>query len=343
MANTSTSTHPGAFTAHSSLTRRFFPIILLCLLLAFPSISVRGAADGLLLWFNVVLPTLSPFLICTQLVVALDGVRLLTSPFYPFLHAVFGLSLPGCYVLLCGLLCGYPLGAKLCADFCERGKITPGEANYLLSICNHPSPMFLLGYVRTQLGMSVPPLLLLGCLYLPVISVSWISRRVYLRRHLKNQHIPDTCSRTSICTCTPTPATQAPPSLDAVLLSTAETMVIIGGYIMLFSILAAWIGRLLFLPIQTQAMLSGMAEITTGIHRICTVFPTEKALLPVIASAAFGGCSGIFQTKSVIAGHSPTSENAGLSIRHYTVWKAVHATLSCVFFLLLQNFDAVCR
>lgn len=70
-------------------------ILLLALLLAFPGISIEGASGGLLLWYQVVLPTLSPFMICTQMVSVLGGMELLMKPFYPLLHGIFGLSLPG--------------------------------------------------------------------------------------------------------------------------------------------------------------------------------------------------------------------------------------------------------
>lgn len=153
----------------SSLLSRLLPVVLLGLLLAFPALSVAGAQSGLLLWFNVVLPTLSPFIICTQMVIALDAVELLIRPFYPAIRALFGLSPKGSYVLLCGLLCGYPLGARLCSQYLEGGSITKAEADYLLAICNHPSPMFLLGYVCSQIPFVVSPLLLMTCLYLPVL------------------------------------------------------------------------------------------------------------------------------------------------------------------------------
>lgn len=51
---------------------RFVPILFLILLLSFPALAVEGAANGLLLWFNVILPTLAPFIICTQ---AIDRVH----------------------------------------------------------------------------------------------------------------------------------------------------------------------------------------------------------------------------------------------------------------------------
>lgn len=310
--------------ARRPLPLRIIPILLLGVMLAFPALTVRGALSGLLLWFRVVLPTLAPFLICTQMVVALDGVRLLTRPFYPAIRALFGLSVPGAYILLCGLLCGYPLGARMCADFLTRGEITYGEAQYLLSVCNHPSPMFLLGFVVSQLQVKVPPALLLTCLYLPVLPLSLAARKVYQTGGDKNRK--------------PSPASQPgsgkpvpPPSLEDILFSTADTMVLIGGCIMLFSVLAIWIRYLPFFTPQVKACLAGFAEITTGINQICGVFPPRASLLPVVGAVAFGGLSGIFQTKSVI-------KNAGLSIRHYIIWKAVHACLSCMALTVLLRF-----
>lgn len=310
---TASSGHESAF----RLLSRCFPIALLCLLLAFPSLSVKGAANGLLLWFDIVLPTLAPFIICTQMVVALGGAELLTRPFYPAVHALFRLSRPGTYVLLCGLLCGYPLGAKLCGEFFVRGEITRQEADYLLSICNHPSPMFLLGFVGARLDHALPPAFLLACFYLPVIPVSLLSRRFYRPGHRYSSPAMTACSIPEKIT------------MEEVLLSTAETMVIIGGYIMLFSILAVWIQQIPLLSPEFKAFLTGVAEITTGVNQLCTAMPPKAAALPVIATVAFGGFSGIFQTKSVI-------KNAGLSIRHYSFWKIIHTICTCLIVTLLS-------
>ncbi|MBO4946455.1 MAG: nucleoside recognition protein [Lachnospiraceae bacterium] len=296
------------------------PILLLILLLIWPSRSIQGAQDGLLLWFQVVLPTLAPFMIATQLISSCGGMELLMRPFAPILRRLFGLSGPGGYVLLCGLLCGYPLGARLCADFSSRGIISKQEARYLLAICNHPSPMFLLGYVRKQLPLPISPVILTACLYLPVLPLSLLAKISYYGGVRTDP----------VQTNSDTPGTSRL-TLEEILMSTCDTMVIIGGYIMMFSILSAWIGQLDFLSARGQALLSGLAEITTGIHNICRTWNTDQCLLPVIGMTAFGGCSGIFQTRSVIR----VSKNAGLSIRHYVVWKAIHAFLSCMFMLLL--------
>ncbi len=298
------------------------PITALVLMLCFPSLSVTGAADGLNLWFQVVLPTLAPFMICTQAIAAFGGMEVLMKPFYPLIHSLFGLSLPGSYILLCGILCGYPLGARLCADFVKSGKITGEEAQYLFAVCNHPSPMFLMGYVRGQMAVNLSPICLILWLYLPILPISGAAARYY---HYQRSGSSD--KQLSAAGMPAANESAANRSLEDILMSTSETMVMIGGYMMLFSILSSWVRRIPGMPARMQAIITGVAEITTGVHQICGSFPAEEAVLPCMAVIALGGFSGIFQTKGVI-------KNAGLSIRHYVGWKAVHACLSGILVLL---------
>lgn len=316
-------------------------LVLLGLVLAFPSLSVQGASEGLLLWYQTVLPALAPFLILTQLLTVSGGAELLVKPVYPLLYRLFHVSAAGAYILLCGLLCGYPLGARLCSDYFRQGRISKNEARYLLAFCCHPSPMFLLGYVRQKLPAGIPSGILLLSVCLPIPLLSFLAQKLYrpqIRRGASSSSAP------------PQPA---PVSLEAILLSSAETMVLIGGCMMMFSIFALWIRQLSILPERLQALIAGAVEMTTGIHQISAVFPGYAAIPPALAAAAFGGISGIFQTKSVLSsscipektpkefvqyGARPpvTSKNAGgLSIRHYVLWKIIHAGLTCIAAQLL--------
>lgn len=80
-----------------------------------------------------------------------------------------------------------------------------------------------------------------------------------------------------------------------------ETMVKIGGYIMLFSILALYLTVFPFaMPPLLRPALLGAVEITTGIQAIAHSVPGMSGAMLIIGSAAFGGLSGIFQTKSVL-------------------------------------------
>ena len=119
--------------------------------------SDGGAEEGLSLIH--ILPTLLPFMICSGVIVALDGVGLLTRPFAPFFSGLLKLSPNGCFVLMSGLLCGYPMGAKTDSEFLDSRRISPAQARYLLAIANHPSPMLSLIHIspgrRTRSGPGI--------------------------------------------------------------------------------------------------------------------------------------------------------------------------------------------
>ena len=280
-------------------------LFFLILLLLSPGTALEGARKGLLLWAYTVLPTLLPFMIGTGVIAAMGAVGLVVKPFSPLLSGVFHFSQPAGFVFLTGLLCGYPMGAKMDRDLLERGQISWEEACYLLSICNHPSPMFLTGYTVME-------------------------GHYYDKKSKKNRKI-----RPSVWSGVSHTAPISSFSLDEHLMSCLETMEKIGLYIMLFSILSLYLFKLpLPGPVILKPALMGLLEITTGIQTICEHTSGLTGLLLVTASVAFGGISGIFQTRSVLTMHSGR-KNAGLSIRHYIFWKALHSLLSCVFFWIL--------
>ena len=297
-----------------------FAAAALFLLLLNPSLSLSGARNGLLLWSNTVLPTLLPFMIFAGMIGALGMVSMVTGPFLPILNKLFGLSAHGSFVLLSGLLCGYPMGARLDSDLLDQGALSEQEAQVLLAVSCYPSPMFLLGYTAEQLGKmpggSLPMYLVLLSLYLPAIPISFAARKLY---HYSGAALfsekRDGFSR--------------PFSFDQHLMDCFDTMVRIGLYMMLFSILASWLTALpAWVPLFVRCLLTSACEMTTGIHLSSLFLGGLTGQLMILWAAAFGGLCGAFQTKSVL-------KNARLSIWHYILWKLAHSLLSCLCFYLI--------
>ena len=352
-------------------------VLILLLLLSHPTLAYEGAKSGLLLWSQTVLPTLLPFMICSNVIVALDAIRFLTWPFQSILKNVLKLSPNGSYIFISGLLCGYPMGAKTCSEFLDDKRITGKEASYLLAICNHPSPMFLLGYVSGSLNGGISDWLLLASLYLPVFLLAVWARKIYRvgENEEKTENLErvrsmnrlnqisrgqsDHASRNQLEFASenrsndtsgsrldrssgsqsdhaagsfPVTPAKAALSFDRTMMGSVEVMVKIGGYIMLFSILAHYLEYLPLPGGPARALVLGFVEITTGIQALSVSTGGFLQGLAVVAVTAFGGLSGIFQTGSVISGNA---KNAGLSIRHYVMWKCLHSALSCGCFILL--------
>ncbi|MBQ7794988.1 MAG: nucleoside recognition protein [Lachnospiraceae bacterium] len=311
----------------------------------------EGARYGLLLWYNSVVPALFPFMVLSGLIVSGGGVQILMEPVYRLLRPFLPITKDGCYVLVSGLLCGYPMGAKTCADFVRDGQITEHEGRFLMAICNHPSPMFVLGYVYPFFAEFLPVWQLLICIYAPVILLAFIAKKVYQHSDHSNPNKKKGSERISNTrsNINPVKANEErnirKKSADETILSSIEILCKIGGYLVLFSIVIVFLRHAAWIPTPIRLALIGGMEMTTGIRELTASLPFLPAFISSIAALTFGGLSGIFQTKAVIAnssdsdaGPSSNEKKAGLSIRPYIFWKLIHAALSAgvAFFLCIM-------
>ena len=319
--------------------------ILMVFLLLYPRFAAEGARYGLLLWYTSVVPSLFPFMVLSSLIVSSGDVSLLMKPVRAFLGPWLPLSENGCYTLISGLLCGCPMGAKTCGDFVREGKLSVQEGRFLMAICNHPSPMFLLGFVCPLFEAGMHPSRLLLSIYLPLLPLAALAKRIYFP---VLPAPPSSGSR---------PQIQPAPALDTAILAAAEILCRIGGYLMLFSIVIVFLRRALWLPASLRIFLMGAMEMTTGVREVSASLPFPDSGTAAAAILAFGGICGIFQTRAVTAsgwpeekkrrtddgGSSPKDRGgrtedkkiAGLSIRQYILWKLLHSALAAVIFRLL--------
>lgn len=300
----------------------------LFLLLVFPKASLAGAKSGLLLWFNTVLPTLLPFIIVSNLIIQLDITGLISAVLYPFLHRILGVSKNGCYPVLIGMLSGYPVGAKACADLVIEQKISKREGQFLLSFCNNASPMFILSFVAMQsLGLAGRCYGFLGIILFSALT-SGLLFRFICGFFPKTQGGPWNDSIISSQSLEKDHTLFS--LLDSSILNGFQILVKIGGYIILFSILAQITAEIHWIPESLQLIFIGMLEITTGISTIAaSSMELTKKIVLVGTLTAFGGFSSLAQTKSVIA-------DSGLSIGIYFITKAINALIClCLLFLLI--------
>lgn len=345
--------------------------LLLLLMLLNSGAVTEGARYGLLLWYTSVVPALFPFMVLSGLITAGGGVRMLMTPVHALLHRLIPISKNGCYVLVSGLLCGYPMGAKTCADFVREGRITAREGRFLMAICNHPSPMFLLGYVYPFFAERIKAWVLLTAVYGPVAVLAIAAKRVYFGGEnravreessgtpegRKSAGFPGKDAGNSLASSPTVPALTS----GEAILSSADILIKIGGCLMLFSIAIVLLRRAVFLPVPFRLALIGAMEMTTGIRELAASLPFPLSGAASMAALTFGGFSGLAQTQAVLgpadesesasAAHvryvrNPESmfsaqvrrtrkKNAGLSIRQYFFWKLLHGALSAGTFLIL--------
>ena len=289
-----------------------FLIVMLC----FPMETFYGASNGLLLWFQTILPTLLPFIILSNILIRTNCVFYISRTIKPFIQKLFRVSDNSCFAVLIGFLCGYPMGAKVIADLISTGRISRNEGQYLLSFCNNTSPMFIISYIVMQTFKDES--LLLGTLlilYMSPVLCSFIFRKFYrvtpnLPSH--KQMKTDIYFDFHI--------------FDDAIMNGFETITKVGGYVILFSIMFKLCSKLSF------GFLLPVLEISNGIPLIMKFSSKFAITYPYVLSlTSFGGLCAIAQTKSMI-------QETGLRILPYILQKLITTMVTSLLAFLYIYF-----
>ncbi len=302
-------------------------VLFLILIIIFPSYSFEGAKQGLLLWFNTILPTLLPFIILSNLIIKMQITASLSKLVYPIFHILFGVSKEGCYPVLIGFLSGIPVGAKSVSDLLKNKRIKTEEAEFLLGFCNNASPMFIMSYIAiSQLKLPGMRFGILIILYLSAI----LSSKIYFTLSNMQKNKKKNKNEISALSLNADEIIQIKIEkfdfalLDASIMNGFEIITKVGGYIILFSIPAKIITNLYPSENMIKLLAVGLLEITTGINQISnSSYPLNIKIVLVIILTAFGGLSGLAQTKSVI-------NETRLSILTYVKVKCLNMLIACV-------------
>ena len=300
-----------------------FSISQICFLLLCPREALAAAKEGMNLWLNILLPTLLPFLILTGILIQTDMTEKLLKPAEIIWNRVLGISSAGAYAVLIGVLCGYPVGAKITSDLYENHQIGKSEALYLLTFTNHASPIFIRTYLcHICLGDQIPVNRIFGVLFLADLAVMLFFRFAVFKDKMLWLSASEK-KKTSV-------SSSSGAFLDASIMNGFETITRLGGYILLFSILSAFIGCFWNMENILGYIVSGSLELTTGLCHLqnAKIHLLGKYLLAIFFTA-FGGICITFQTRSLV-----TRE---LSLIPYITAKLLNGTIAVIVALFFAQ------
>ena len=297
-----------------------FICILFCFLLLFPGQTLDASKYGLLLWFDSLLPALLPFLIISQLILTtslVDEFQKITGPVF---QKIFHCSSQSAFCILCGFLCGYPVGARLIAVQLQEKRITLKEGQYLLAFCNNVSPMFCISYGITYAIGANNWIPFLCCIYGSALLFGIITRPH--RQSNNYEEKKQTSSTENIFQL-----------IDVCIIDSFLIMIKLCGYLIIFSIIHRGIFMLLpaSLP-YAEPLLGCILEITGGLSKLSALPVGMIRSLIGTAALTFGGLCCIFQTNSVI-------NDTGLSLKKYIFHKILITILALCFFFLWEFFS----
>ncbi len=230
-------------------------------------------------------------------------------------------------VYFLGCIFGFPIGAKLTADFGSKNLIDKKYYEFLSAVSNHFSLPFIIAYtIINQLNMASCTLKILFCLYAPsaiamivfviIKGTSHLSIQPAMVIKIKKQR-QDSSFDTQI--------------IDAGIINGFETMIKLCAYIVLFSV----ISRILLQSADCDNMflyiIFASLEATNGIHNICSLPVTSFLKSSVcIGILSFGGLSCILQTRSMFSDQK-------FKILKYVMFKFILTSASIFSFIFIIN------
>lgn len=326
-------------------TRRFsivfLAFIFLILLTIYPKESLSAASEGINLWVFVVMPSLFPFFIISDLLIALRIPENIAMLFTPIAKFLFNTSGYGAYVFIMSIFSGYPSGAKITRELIDSQKITVEEGQRILSFSSTSGPLFIIGAVgagmlqNSNAGYIIFICHVLGAI-LNGILFNFFKRRNFIVNEVTNKayKLNAGSSHGNI--------------MSSAIANSLYTSGFIGGYIILFSVIIALLDKITFfstfsnildtfLPNSasyfTGIILKTSLEISNGCKIISGLYCGFDAKL-ILSSfiIAFSGFSIIGQVASLI-------NNTNINLKTYIIYKISHGIISSILCYLLIKIN----
>jgi len=302
-------------------------ILLAAAIIKFPEESFNASLRGLKIWWEIIFPALFPFLLTSELLLSFGVVRFLGVLLEPLMRPLFNVPGVGGFVLTMGFASGYPMGAKLSARLREQQLISKTEGERLVAFTSTSDPLFIFGAIAVgffhdpKLGVSLAIIHYLSSLLVGIVM------RYYKKNEMK-QPIKSRKPEKNILIRAFDAMHQARINetrgfgklMGDGVMSSIETLLMIGGFIMFFSVILTLITAIgltnilaSFLAIilvpfgisleLTSALINGFFEVTLGVKAVSeasVAVPLVQKVAIVSLISAWSGISVHAQVAAIV-------------------------------------------
>ncbi len=333
--------------------------LMVFLIVIYPSEIIDATRSGIILWANVVLPSLLPFFIGAELLIGLGVVKFIGVLIEPIIRPIFNVPGEASFVFAMSITSGYPMGIKLTSNLRRNNVISKSEAQRMAAFCSTSGPLFMMGSVA--IGMfnnpSIGPYIVLAH-YLGAISVGIIYRFLILGDE-PDFHVPSKRKNIfkeafiEMFNARQQDGRSIGKLLGDSIKESISTLVIVGGMIVTFSVLIKELYLIGFFDYiissakffsfyninisnsLIEAILIGSIEMTMG-AKIASETISVSPILQVTLATMIISWSGI----SVHAQVASITNDTDISLNSYIFSKLIHSILSGIYvYFLLKITD----
>jgi sporulation integral membrane protein YlbJ len=294
-------------------------------MIVLPEESFEASIRGLNMWWEIVFPSLFPFFVISEMLIGFGVVKFIGVLLEPLMRPLFRVPGVGGFAWAMGLASGNPAGAKLTSRLRQEKQITLIEAERLVAFTNSSSPLFIFGAVAVGFFHNANLGIVLAIAhYLGNVMVGLMMRFYGYSAKEKfkadRKKIPIIAALRALHKTRIQDKRPIGKLLGDAVTSSIQTLLMIGGFIILFSVinkllfvlhitslLAAFIGKLfifLHLPaLLSVPFISGLFEITLGSKLVSQVQESTLLQQSIVTGfiLAFGGFSVQAQVASILA------------------------------------------
>ncbi len=322
-------------------------LITLCMVI-YAEKSFEAAVRGLKLWWEIVFPGLLPFFILTEILMGLGVVHAMGALLEPLMKPLFGVPGVGAFAMAMGLASGYPIGARITGELRRQNLCSKIEGERLVCFTNTADPLFMVGAVavgffsNATLGFA-----LAGAHYVSTIAHGLIMR-FYGRKEERRLEIKKVTRRKGsifilafhdLLDARERDGRSLGELLGDSIKDSVNTLLVIGGFIILFSVITEILTAIGLVEILTKFILlllapfgiaksmvlpiiGGIFEITNGASL------SAQAAAPLFQRVAI--CSAIIAWSglSVHAQVATMVNGTDIRVKPYIFARMLHAVLA---------------
>ena len=332
-------------------------LFIAVILVMYPEQAVKSSLRGLHIWWDVVFPALLPFFITAEMMMGFGVVHFLGVLLEPLMRPIFRVPGAGAFVMAVGLISGNPMGAKLTARLREQKLVSKEEGERLISFTSTAGPLFIFGAVAVGFFENKSVGLLLAIAHYVSTFIVGFFMRFYEKQATPT---PPPGVKTGFIVFRALKAMHRARIQDGRTLgqligqsvtSAIQTLLLIGGFIMMFSVLTHLINYVgvtapliygiskiltfFSLPSElSESILVGLFEITVGSQVASTVDPSIPLVFKLSIVSLIIGWNGLSIHAQIASMISRTD------IRYYPYFaaKILHGLLAAVITIIIFPF-----
>ncbi len=345
---------------------KFILLVILTLVMVFniilfPKEIIGATKKGIMIWFNSVLPSLLPFFIGVELLIGLGIVKFIGVLIEPIIRPIFNVPGEASFIFAMSITSGYPMGVKITSDLRNRGIINKIEAQRILAFCSTSGPLFMIGAVAIGMfnNLQIGPYMAIAH-YLSAISVGIIfrfyGRKENLNRSLERGVRPSTKQNIALVAFKEMLYAKKKDGrsfgqlLGDSVKESINTIVMVGGFIVLFSVIMEEvtllgilnqiyyiinkIGMSAIIPNELiEAVFTGFIEITMGCHVTSKMIVLSPIIQITLATMiiSWSGLSIHAQSASILS-------STDINMKIYIFSKLLHSIISGIYIYIILIF-----